>query len=195
LNLESLEGVEIAKGPRRVQESTPREWKFTRFETGGIMKIHYLSGAEWGKTLVIGLGVAILTAVFMFAALKSGASPLPKPLGLAFVETLFGRPLPLPIGLLFHAAWVIAFSAVYVVLFRDALTFLRAFGLAFVLWVLVLGFFFPVVGWGFFGFAVTPKLIVASAVPHVLFAVFLWGLCRLGFARKARHNTEDVSAG
>ena len=27
-----------------------------------------------------------------------------------------------------------------------------------------------------------PKLIVASLVPHLLFAAFLWGLCRLLFA-------------
>lgn len=159
------------------------------------MQIHHLTGREWGKTIAIGLGVGVLTAVVMFAALKSGVSPLPKPLGLAFAEAVIGRPLPLPLGLLFHAAWVVAWSAVYVVLFRDALTFLRAFWLAFVLWLLVLVFFFPVVGWGFFGFAVTPKLVVASAVPHILFAVFLWGLCRLGFPRTAGHSIEQASAG
>ena len=158
------------------------------------MQIHHLTGREWGKTIAIGFGVAILTAVIMFAALKSGVSPLPKPLGLAFAETLFGRSLPLPVGLFFHAAWVIAFSAVYVVLFRDALTFLRAFWLAFALWLLVLVFFFPVVGWGFLGFAVTPKLVVASAVPHLLFAVFLWGLCRLIVSRPPHRNAVPASA-
>jgi hypothetical protein len=55
--------------------------------------------------------------------------------------------------------------------------------LAIALWVLVLVFFFPVVGWGFFGVAVTPKLIVGAAVPHLLFAIFLWGLCRWAFVR------------
>jgi hypothetical protein len=41
--------------------------------------------------------------------------------------------------------------------------------------------FFPVVGWGFLGLAVGPKLIVASLVPHLLFAIVLWGLCRFAF--------------
>ena len=41
--------------------------------------------------------------------------------------------------------------------------------------------FFPIVGWGVLGLAVSPKLIVASLVPHLLFAVFLWVLCRIGF--------------
>ena len=55
--------------------------------------------------------------------------------------------------------------------------------LAAALWFLTLVFFFPLVGWGFFGLAVTPKLIVAAAAAHLLFAVFLWGLSRLAFAR------------
>jgi hypothetical protein len=119
----------------------------------------------------------------MFAGLQSGVSPLPKPLGLAFAETVLRTELPLPVGLLFHSAWVTAFSVLYVILLRDALTFTRALRLAIALWVLVLVFFFPVVGWGFFGVAVTPKLIVGAAVPHLLFAIFLWGLCRWAFVR------------
>lgn len=159
-------------------------------QKGDMMKIHRLSGKEWSKTLAIGLGVAILTAAFMFVGLRSGVSPLPKPLGLAFAETLLGRSLPLPLGLAFHTVWVMFFSAVYVVLFRDALTFMRAFWLAFALWGLVLVFFFPVVGWGFLGLAVTPRLIVASAVPHLLFAIFLWGLSRLSFGPRPERGAS-----
>jgi hypothetical protein len=125
--------------------------------------------------------VSILTAIFMFAGLKSGVSPLPKSLGRAFAETVLRRPLPLPVGLLFHTVWTTAFSVLYVVLFRDALTFMRALWLGIVLWLLVLVFFFPVVGWGFFGLAISPKLIVGAAVPHLLFVLFLWGLCRWAF--------------
>jgi len=148
------------------------------------MEIHKLSPGEWARTVAVGIGVAVLTAVIMLSALTSGISPLPKPLGLAFAETLFGTRLPLPVGLLFHTAWVTLFTAVYVMLFREALTFMRAFWLGTALWALVLVFFFPFVGWGFLGLAVTPKLIVAAAVPHLLFAIFLWGLCRLAFGRR-----------
>lgn len=145
------------------------------------MQWHSLDARDWTKAIAIGIGVSILTAAVMAAALNTGMSPLPKPLGLAFAETLLGRRLPLPVGLLFHTAWTTAFSVLYVVLFRDALTFMRAFWLAFALWVLVLVFFFPFVGWGFSGLAVSPKLIVGAAVPHLLFALFLWGLCRWAF--------------
>lgn len=145
------------------------------------MKWHWLSPRDWTRAIGVGIGVAVLTAAVMVTALKSGVSPLPKPLGLAFAETVLGRALPLPIGLFFHTAWVTAFSVIYVGLFRDALTFARALMLGGILWVVVLVFFFPVVGWGFLGLAVTPKLIIASAVPHLLFAIFLWGLCKLAF--------------
>jgi len=159
------------------------------------MKIHKLSNIEWGKTVAVGIGVAILTAVVMVSALRSGLSPLPKPLGLAFAETLLGTKLPLPVGLLFHTAWVTLFTAVYVMLFRNALTFMRAFWLAAALWALVLIFFFPFVGWGFLGLAVTPKLIIAAAVPHLLFAVFLWGLCRLAFGQTRSASRSGQRSG
>lgn len=59
--------------------------------------------------------------------------------------------------------------------------------------MLVLVVFFPVVGWGILGLAVSPKLIVASLVPHLLFAVFLWGLCRLAF--KPQRTTASQGSG
>ncbi len=159
------------------------------------MHVHRLTPKEWAWTVAVGVGVAALTAAISVAALKAGISPFPKPVALAFAETLLGRTLPLPVGLLFHTAWVVLFTAVYVVLFRDALTFARAFWLAAGLWVLALVFFFPLVGWGFLGLAVTPRLIVAAAVPHLLFAIFLWGLCRLAFGRGAAEAGEARHVG
>jgi hypothetical protein len=65
--------------------------------------------------------------------------------------------------------------------FRAHLSILNALGLGLALWVVILVVFFPIIGWGFLGLGISPKLIPASLVPHVLFAVFLWGLCRLSF--------------
>ena len=149
------------------------------------MQWHALGVREWAKAIGIGIAVSALTALFMAVGLKSGVSPLPKPLGLAFAETVLRRSLPLPVGLLFHTVWTTAFSVLYVVLFRDALTFMRAFWLAVALWLLVLVVFFPFVGWGFFGLGISPKMIVGAAVPHLLFALFLWGLCRWAFGKQA----------
>lgn len=43
---------------------------------------------------------------------------------------------------------------------------------------MILVVFFPLVGWGVAGLAIGPKLIVASALPHLLFGLLLWGLDR-----------------
>lgn len=145
------------------------------------MKFHSLSPRDALKALAVGIATSLLLSAVMVPAFKLGISPMPKPPGLAFAETVFGRALPLPVGLLFHVAYVTAWSVVFVALFRDRLSFVRALTLALVLWVIALLVFFPLVGWGLLGLAVSPKLIVASLVPHFLFALFLWALCKLSF--------------
>jgi len=127
-----------------------------------------LSTSSWLRAIGIGLCVAILTALVMVTLLKIGVSPFPKPPSLAFAETLLGRTLPMPAGLLFHTAYVIFWSVVFVRFFpkRNLKT---ALVLAGFLWLVILAVFFPIVGWGFAGLHVSPKLIPASFMPHLLF--------------------------
>ena len=145
------------------------------------MRFHDLPAREWRNAFVVGIANGLLLSVVMVTAFKSGVSPLPKPAGLAFAETVLGRPLPLPVGLLFHLAYVTFWSMAFVAFLRHSLTLRNALALALVLWVGVLVVFFPIIGWGFLGLAISPKLIVASFMPHLLFGVFLWGLCRYAF--------------
>ncbi len=155
------------------------------------MHIRNLTSREWLKAVGVGIVTAILLSAVMVPALKFGISPLPKPLGLAFAETVLGRILPLPVGLLFHVVYVTFWSVAYVALLRNHLSLRNALLLAFMLWILVLVVFFPVVGWGFIGLAIGPKLIVASFVPHVLYGVFLWGLCRFVFKPQVNTAAHD----
>lgn len=130
-------------------------------------------GRSWLRAVGIGLLVSITTAIVMLAATVAGLSPFPKPPSLAFAETVLARTLPLPAGLLFHTVYVTFWSVIYVRYSprRDIRT---ALGLAAFLWVVILAVFFPIVGWGLAGLAVSPKLIVASLVPHLLFGLLLW---------------------
>lgn len=134
-----------------------------------------------GYALAIAVGIitSVLLSLIMVPAFKLGLSPFPKPLALAFAQRILG-PVPLAVGLFFHVVYVTFWSVVYLVVF-ERLTFLNALWLAFLLWVLVLVVFFPIVGWGFLGLAVSPELIAASLVPHLLFALFLWPLGRWAF--------------
>lgn len=145
------------------------------------MKMHSLNGKDLAKAVGIGVATGVILSVIMVIGLKTGISPLPKPLALAFASTLLGTELPLPVGLLFHLAWVTLWSVVYVKLFWDRLGFTRALGLGLALWALVLVAFFPYVGWGFLGLGVGPMLIVAALVSHLLFVVVLWALARWVF--------------
>jgi hypothetical protein len=145
------------------------------------MRMHDLSAGEWRKAFGVGIANGLLLSVVMVIAFKSGVSPLPKPVGLAFAETVLGGPLPLPVGLVFHLAYVTLWSMAFVAFLRHGLTLRNALALALVLWIGALVVFFPIIGWGFFGLAIGPKLIVASFMPHLLFGVFLWGLCRISF--------------
>ena len=145
------------------------------------MKFHALTSREMLKALVIGIVTAVILSAIMLPAFKFGVAPMPKQPSLAFAETLLGRPLPLPVGLLFHVAYLTFWSVIYVMLFRDQLTFLNALWVALALWLVILIVFFPFIGWGFLGLAISPKLIPASLVPHLLFAVVLWALSRIGF--------------
>jgi hypothetical protein len=132
-------------------------------------------GRNWLRASIIGLAVSVLTAAFMIVMFEAGIAPFPKPPSLAFAETLLSRQFPVPIGLLFHTAYVTAWSVIYI-RFSPQRNLKMALALSFVLWLVILAAFFPFVGWGFAGMQISPKLIPASLIPHLLFGLLLWGL-------------------
>ncbi|MFC3283435.1 hypothetical protein [Litchfieldella rifensis] len=135
------------------------------------------SRGSWPRAIGVGIAVSLITAFIMAILLRAGIAPFPKPPSLAFAETLLGRPLPMPVGLLFHTVYVTFWSVVFVRYFPRR-NLLSALALAFVLWLVILVVFFPIVGWGVAGLAIGPQLIPASALPHLLFGILLWGLDR-----------------
>lgn len=145
------------------------------------MNFAMLSRNDLFKAFGVGIATSLILSAISVPMFLAGISPLPKPPSLAFAETIFGTSLPMPVGLSFHVAYVTAWSMIFVALSRDRLSFRRAALLSLVLWIVALVVFFPIVGWGFFGLAVGPQLIVGAFIPHVLFAVILWGLCRVTF--------------
>lgn len=134
-----------------------------------------LDGHSWPRAFGIGVLVSVLTALVMIILSKTGISPFPKPPSLALAESLLDRQLPAPVGLLFHAVYVTFWSLVFVRFFPQR-NLKTALALAGILWLVILAIFFPFVGWGFAGLQVSPKLVPASLLPHLLFGVLLWGL-------------------
>lgn len=136
-----------------------------------------------GKALAVGILTAVVLSLVMVPLSKMGLSPLPKPLSLAFAQKTFGD-VSLPFGLALHVLYVTFWSVVYVVLFRPNFKFRYALALALALWVVVLLAVFPYVGWGLFGLEEGLLLIPGSLMPHILFAVVLWGMCKWLFKRE-----------
>lgn len=132
----------------------------------------------YGKAAAIGVINGILLSAVMVPLFLTGISPMPQPPSLAFAQTVLGTMVPMPVGLLFHLVYVTAWSMIFV-LFLQPPTFIRALVLGLILWIVALVLFFPINGWGFLGLGVSPALIPAALLPHLLFSVFLWGLTRL----------------
>lgn len=137
----------------------------------------------YGKAITAGVITSVVTGAIMAIALKTGVSPFPEPLGLAFANWLTGQSLQLPVGLLFHTAYVTLWSTLFIILAPRWLRFgpILAFGLA--LWLIAIFVFTPLVGWGFAATGVAGfKGVIATLVPHLLFSLVLW-LCCLGLFR------------
>ena len=90
------------------------------------MQLNKLPTSELVKAGGVGIATALLLTGVMVPAMKFGFSPMPKPLGLAFAETVLGRALPLPVGLLFHIVYVAFWSIAFVNQCRDDLSLTKA---------------------------------------------------------------------
>ena len=148
------------------------------------MQIKLTTPRDLGKAALIGLLAAIGTALVTVPLFKSGMAPMPEAPSLAFAKTLFG-PVPDPVGLLFHLVYVTGVTAVALALIgpRPSLGAIAAVSGVFYLGAVLV--FFPIVGWGVAGTAITPKIAVAAIVPHVLYGLVLWGADRLVFGRRS----------
>ena len=140
------------------------------------------SNRSWLQTTLMGIIISIITAIVMIVLTKTGISPFPKPPSLAFAETIIGHQLPMPVGLLFHTVYVTFWSTIFLRMFSNR-NLKTALLLALVLWIVVLTVFFPIVGWGIFGSAISPKLIPASFMPHLLFGLLLWLINKYTFIK------------
>lgn len=150
------------------------------------MKPHRLSPRDHAKAVGIGIANALLLTLVMLPTIRLGMAPLPKPPSQAFAQLLLG-PVPLPVGLLFHIAYVAFWSWLFVVMFRDTLSFGQALGLGIALWIVILVVFFPLIGWGWMGLGIGPMVPLAALVPHLLFSLFLWALAGVAFKPLPRH--------
>lgn len=54
------------------------------------MNTQHMTAKDYAKAVGIGIATPVILSVVMLVGMKTGISPLPKPLALAFAQRLFG---------------------------------------------------------------------------------------------------------
>lgn len=133
-------------------------------------------GAGWGVL------ATVVMSVPMMIGMATGVALMPEPIPKALVTLVFGTGLPTPLLMALatgsHLAYGGFFGAVLVTLFPNA-GLREGLMLGVLLWLVMELVVLPLLGWGVFGTAITPKIAVATLVLHLLYGATLgWGLCR-----------------
>lgn len=130
------------------------------------------------NALGVGLLAGFLLSGLIVAARLVKVELVPKPLCVAFMEAALHRPTSLVSGLAFNVVWVALWSFFYAFLFWNHLPLAGAIGLSVVLCLLSMLFFFPAVGWGYFGSRFGTRAIVDCVFSYFVFAIVVWALNR-----------------
>ena len=126
-----------------------------------------------------GVVATMVMSVPMILATASGIAPMPKPIPAAIIGLIFGPGLPKPVHLLLAAVSHLAYGSVWALIFAavvSRITVWKGLALGVVLWLLMQLIVLPMLGWGVFGTAVTPKIAVATLVLHLIYGGTLGAL-------------------
>ena len=119
---------------------------------------------KWVKAAAVGvLGSLVMFLFMMFGIYVTGMAPFNVPPSAAFLLSL-GLP-GMPLNLVIHFGYGAMGSIVLVSLFQKSTDYLKGFGLAIFLWLIMMFIYSPVIGWGIFGFG--PMDLPADAPLHL----------------------------
>ncbi|KGI81459.1 hypothetical protein IL38_10965 [Actinopolyspora erythraea] len=155
----------------------------------GLDRDRLAAGAGWG------VAATVLMSVVMLFGTATGLAPMPSPVPLALVARTVGAlPQPALMGLavLVHLSYGAVAATVLAGLVRRVSVGL-AVGYGSLLWALMGVVWLPYLGWGLFGTAVTPRIAVATLVPHLVYGVTL-GLA-LDRHRAPRRSSNGTGRG
>ena len=132
------------------------------------------------KRPIIGFGWGVVATVAMSVLMVVGVatelSPMPSPIPAALVSKIFGGGLPQPLILLLSAGGHLAFGGFWGAVLASVtrrVSVWKALGLGAVLWLFMQIAVLPFLGWGLFGFAVTPRIAGATLVLHLVYGLTL----------------------
>lgn len=130
-----------------------------------------------------GLLGTLFMSIIMLVGMSTGISPLPEPIPLALAKGLLGRaaqPILMLFAVITHFGYGAFWGAVLFNWVETDGTIWHGLGWGVMLWLIMELIVLPLLGWGIFGSAITPKIAVATLVLHLIYGGTLgWGLNRM----------------
>jgi hypothetical protein len=140
------------------------------------MPEHMKRGVLYGLLATLGMTILMLIGV------GTGLSPMPSPIPIALAHWALGDlpgPALLITGMIAHFLYGGVAGAVLFAVLRDRVTVLWGLAFGLLLWLGMQLIVLPLLGWGLFGSAVTPRIAVATLVLHLVYGAILgWGGAR-----------------
>ena len=127
-----------------------------------------------------GLVATLAMSIVMVIGFVTGVSPMPKPIPAAIVGKVVGgvlgggipHPAIIVLAVASHFAYGGFWGAVLAALTRPV-TLWKGLGLGIFLWLLMGMVALPFLGWGLFGLGITPQIVVATLVLHLVYGATL----------------------
>ncbi len=138
-------------------------------ETHMITK-RFWSGFGWGVVATIGMSIPMVIGT------AAGVAPMPEPIPKVIVTMVLGKGLPMPLIMVLAAGSHLAYGGIWAALLTqvtDRITIWKGLGLGVFLWLLMQVVVLPLIGWGLFGAAITPKIAVATLILHLIYGALV----------------------
>ncbi len=130
----------------------------------------FWSGFGWGVIATVGMSIPMIIGT------ASGVAPMPEPIPKAIVTTVLGKELPISLIIFLAAGSHLAYGGIWAALLiqvTDRVTIWKGLGLGVFLWLLMQVVVLPLIGWGLFGAAITPKIAAATLILHLIYGALV----------------------
>jgi len=130
----------------------------------------FCSGFGWGVVATVGMSIPMIIGT------ASGVAPMPEPIPKAIVTTVLGKELSIPLIIFLAVGSHLTYGGIWAGLLiqvTDRVTIWKGLGLGVFLWLLMQVVVLPLIGWGLFGAAITPKIAAATLILHLIYGALV----------------------
>lgn len=154
------------------------------------------------KGALYGALATLIMTLIMLTGMTTGVAPMPEPIPKALAELFLGfilgtvsKPVAMISGMIAHFGYGAGAGILFVVVFGENSDWSTGLIWGAVLWLIMQVLVLPILGWGFFGLAVTgfpPKIAVGTLVLHLIYGGILgWGVGPVGSVAATEPTAEQ----